>query len=143
MPNVIGIDHIYITVTDIDRSTKFYDPVMTILGFRKNQFVLDNEEHIHYFNRHFSYVLRPAHNKSRYNAYAPGIHHLCMRVEKEADVLEAAKMLKEKGIETGEPKLYPEYAPDYFAVFLSDPDGILLEITNLRQERRERHDNWE
>jgi hypothetical protein len=24
----------------------------------------------------------------------------------------------------------------------TDPDGIRLEVTNYRQERRERHDNW-
>ena len=42
-----------------------------------------------------------------------------------------------------EPKQYPEYAPDYFAVFLSDPDGLRLEVTDYRQERRQRHDDWE
>jgi len=42
-----------------------------------------------------------------------------------------------------EAKQYPEYAADYFAVYLSDPDGIQLEITNYRQERRDRHDNWD
>lgn len=52
-------------------------------------------------------------------------------------------MLKERGISVGKPKRYPEYAPDYFALFFSDPDGIRLEITNYRQERRQRHDNWE
>jgi hypothetical protein len=41
------------------------------------------------------------------------------------------------------PQLYPEYAPDYYAVFFMDPDGIQLEVTNYRQERRKRHDEWE
>lgn len=143
MPEVIGIDHIYITVSDLKRSTKFYDSVMEILGFRKNEFSLNNEEHIQYYNRHFGYVIRPAHSEGKYNSYVPGIHHFCMRVENKADVIEVAKMLKQNGIEVSEPKLYPEYAPDYFALFLSDPDGIHLEITNYRQERRERNENWE
>ena len=26
------------------------------------------------------------------------------------------------------PKLYPQYAPDYYAVFFRDPDGIKLEV---------------
>ena len=38
---------------------------------------------------------------------------------------------------------YPQYAPDYGATFFRDPDGIELEVTNYRQERRERHDHWE
>ena len=59
------------------------------------------------------------------------------------DVSEAARQLTAQNIAASEPQLYPEYAPDYFAVFLSDPDGIRLEIINYRQERRQRHDDWE
>lgn len=36
--------------------------------------------------------------------------------------------------ETVAHSLYPEYAPDYYAIFFSDPDGIRLELTNFRQE---------
>jgi len=140
---VTGIDHIYITVSDLERSALFYDPVMEVLGFRKNEFTLNNESHVQYFNRHFSYVLRPARSRNKYDSYAPGLHHFCMRVESQQDVEEAAKELAGKGIEVSQPKLYPEYADDYYAVFLKDPDGIELEITNYRRERRERYDNWQ
>jgi hypothetical protein len=47
-----------------------------------------------------------------------------------------------EGIAASEAKNYPEYAPDYWATFFTDPDGTRLEVTNYRQERRERHDNW-
>lgn len=143
MPEVIGIDHIYITVSNLERSEKYYDVVMKILGFRKNQFVLGGEQHIQYYNRHFGYVLRPARSVSVHDSYVPGLHHFCLRVESAADVNDAAEMLREHNISVSQLKRYPEYAPDYFAVFLSDPDGIQLEITNYRQERRLRHDEWE
>jgi glyoxylase I family protein len=143
MPEIIGIDHIYLTVSDMTRSEKFYDVVMEIIGFRKNDFQIGTEKHIQYYNRHFGVVLRPARSTALHNSYAPGLHHLCLRVEDEKDVHEAAKRFKEHGISVSEPKCYPEYAPDYFAVFFSDPDGIRLEITNYRQERRQRHDHWE
>ncbi len=142
MPEVIGIDHIYVTVSNLERSEKFYDVVMKTLDFRKNQFQIDGEKHIQYYNRHFGYVLRPARTTSSHNPYAPGLHHLCLRVKREEDVNEAARSLKEQNISVSEPRQYPEYAPDYYAVFFSDPDGVRLEITNYRQERRERHDNW-
>ena len=116
---------------------------MELLGFRKNHFQLEGEQHIQYYNRHFGYVLRPARSMDLHNLYAPGLHHLCLRVANEQDVNTAARMLKERNIPVSEPKRYPEYAPDYFAVFLSDPDGVQLEITNYRQERRQRHDAWE
>lgn len=142
MPDILGIDHIYITVCDMQKSESFYDAVMEILGFRKSQFQFKGEPHIQYYNRHFGYVLRPAHSKTSHDPYAPGLHHFCLRVEGEAEVIEAAKKLKEKNISVSEPRRYSEYAHDYVAVYFSDPDGLRLEITNYRQERRERHDHW-
>jgi glyoxylase I family protein len=143
MPEVIGIDHIYITVTDFARSEVFYDKVLlTALGFRKNKFKLDDETHVQYFNRHFGYVLRPAHTPAKHDPYSSGLHHFCLRVESVKDVVAVSAQLRSAGIDASEAKNYPEYAPDYWATFFSDPDGIRLEVTNYRQERRERHDNW-
>lgn len=143
MPDVIGIDHIYVAVSNLERSEKFYDVVMSILGFRKQRFHIEGEQHIQYYNRHFGYVLRPARSNGPHDSYAPGLHHFCLRVQGEKEVKDAASMLKKQNISVSEPKRYPEYAPDYFAVFFTDPDGVRLEITNYRQERRERHDDWD
>ena len=56
---------------------------------------------------------------------------------------EAASKLRAAGIEASRPRLYPEYAPDYRATFFTDPDGLRLEVTNYRVERRQRHDEWD
>jgi len=143
MPDIIGIDHIYITVSNMARSEKFYDCVMKTLGFRKNTFTLHGDPHIQYYNRHFGYVLRPARSASGYDSYAPGLHHLCFRVESIEDVRSAAKELQAAGIDASDAALHPGYAPDYWATFFTDPDGIRLELSNYRQERRDRHDNWD
>lgn len=143
MPEVTGIDHIYLSVSDLDRSEVFYDKVLLkTLGFRKNKFTLDGEPHVQYFNRHFGYVLRPSHTPATHNSYAPGLHHFCLRVNSVEDVVAISAQLRGAGIDATEAKNYPEYAPDYWATYFSDPDGIRLEVTNYRQERRERHDNW-
>ena len=97
MPEVIGIDHIYISVSDLARSEAFYDRVMPILGFRKNAFAIGSDSQVQYFNRHFGYVLRPARSKHAHDPYAPGLHHLCFRVECTADVEEAAGKLRAGG----------------------------------------------
>ena len=142
MTEVIGIDHIYITVSDFQRAESFYDQVLLeVLGFQKNKFTLEGEPHIQYFNRHFGYVLRPSRNFHKHDAYAAGLHHFCFRVESVADVVAVAHQLRAAGIEASEAKLYSEYAPDYWATYFNDPDGICLEVTNYRQERRDRHDN--
>ena len=145
MTEVIGIDHLYITVTDLARSERFYDRVMMdALTFRKNSFSIDGDPHIQYFNRHFGYVLRPARQQQgAVDAYSAGLHHFCLRVDSAADVEVVARRLRELGIEASDARLYPQYASDYCATFFTDPDGLRLEVTNYRQERRDRHDRWE
>lgn len=143
MTEVIGIDHIYVAVSDLEVSERFYDRVMVeTLGFRKNAFSLGGDPHVQYFNRHFGFVLRPAHVAVRHEPYAPGLHHLCLRVDSAGDVAAVAERLRALGVEASAAMPYPDYAPDYVATFFSDPDGIRLEVTNYRQERRDRHDNW-
>jgi glyoxylase I family protein len=143
MTEVIGIDHIYITVSDLRRSEAFYDHVLLeTLGFRKSRFDLGGEPHVQYYNRHFGFVLRPSRNSAVHDSYAPGLHHFCLRVDSVADVTATAERLRVVGIPASEPRCYPEYAADYWATFFTDPDGLRLEVTNYRQERRERHDNW-
>jgi len=140
---IIGIDHVYVAVSDMQRSTAFYDVVMGILGFRRNAFEINGDPHVQYYNRHMGYVLRPARVARAHDPYAPGLHHFCWRVATAADVEAAAAALRAAGIEASEAAAYPQYAPDYVATFFNDPDGIRLEITNYREERRQRHDRWD
>ena len=140
---VIGIDHFYFAVADMERSEKFYDSAMAVLGFKKNTFINDGDRHVQYFNRHFGLVLRPAHSGSRdHDPLAQGLHHFCFRVEDTATVDAIAEAFARHGIECSKPQFYPEYAPDYYAIFFADPDGIRLEVTNYREERRRRFANW-
>ncbi|HVR63674.1 MAG TPA: VOC family protein [Polyangia bacterium] len=141
---IIGIDHIYLSVRSLGRSETFYDLILSeILGFRKNRFAIAGDPHVQYFNRLFGIVLRPASPGSgAHDPYAPGLHHLCLRVEGAADVDRVAGALAAAGVPVSEPKIFAEYAPDYYAVFVTDPDGLRLEITNFRAERRERMEHW-
>lgn len=144
MTPVIGIDHVYITVSDLDRSRAFYDTVfLGVLGFRRNAFALGGDQHLHYYNRHFGYVLRPARALQPHQPYAPGLHHLCLRVDSVDDVRAVSAALNAAGIAATPAALHEQYAPDYWATFFTDPDGIRLEVTNYRAERRERHDKWD
>jgi catechol 2,3-dioxygenase-like lactoylglutathione lyase family enzyme len=55
----------------------------------------------------------------------------------------ACAELRALGVAATDPRLYPEYAPDYYATFFEDPDGIRLEVTNFREGRRRRMYDWE
>ena len=141
---VIGIDHVFVAVTDLRRSEGFYDRVMPVLGFRKGEGIISGAGHLFCYNRQFVYSLRPAREGAPgHDPYAPGLHHLCFRLVDEAAVERAGRELREAGVEITEPRYYPEYAPDYFATFFEDPDGIRLEVMNFREIRRKVMYDWE
>jgi catechol 2,3-dioxygenase-like lactoylglutathione lyase family enzyme len=141
---VIGIDHVYIAVRDLQRSVAFYDRVMEVLGYRKAGSTIAGEPHVHYFNRQFGFSLRPARpGTPDHDPYAPGVHHFCFRVVDEAAVDRAAAELRAAGASVTAPRYYPEYAPDYYATFFEDPDGMRLEVTNFRANRRKRMFDWD
>jgi glyoxylase I family protein len=140
---VSGIDHLYVSVSDLPRSVVFYDPVMRLLGFRKGTSPIAGEPHAHYFNRETQLTLRPARRPGPHDPYAPGLHHLCLRVGSAADVDTAVRELRALGVEATEPRLYPEYAPDYYATFFTDPDGLRLEIVALRRMRALVRERWD
>jgi len=143
MSRVTGIDHIYLAVSDLARSEAFYDrALVAALGFRKNGFELAGDRHVQYYCRHYGIVLRPARSATAHDSYAPGLHHLCLRVDSIEDVQAVAADLRREGVAASEARHCPEYAPDYWATFFEDPDGLRLEVTNYRAERRARHDDW-
>lgn len=125
---VLGIDHIYVAVSDLTRSTVFYDGMMKMLGFRKGTDPIGGEPHAHYFNRALQYTLRPAKlGAAAHDPLVPGLHHLCFQVADMSAVNKAVQGLRKLGIEVSEPRFYPEYGADYYAVYFKDPDGIQLE----------------
>ena len=92
---VIGIEHVFVAVRDMERSEEFYDRVMAVLGFRKGRGPLAGDPHVFYHNRQVVYALRPASEGSPdHDPYAPGLHHLCFR---------AARELAEAGVEATAP----------------------------------------
>ena len=55
--------------------------------------------------------------------------HLALRVEDEATVRRGHEFATESGAEIlHEPRLWPEYGPGYYAVFIRDPAGNNLEL---------------
>jgi catechol 2,3-dioxygenase-like lactoylglutathione lyase family enzyme len=140
---VIGIDHVYLSVSDMARSRAFYDGVMRVLGYRSAESTIGGDPHVHYFNRQFGFSLRPARSPASHDPYAPGLHHFCFRVVDNHAVDRACRELRALGVTVSEPKLYTEFMPDYYAIFFEDPDGIRLEVTNFRENRRRRMFDWD
>ncbi len=121
------IDHMGITVSNIEKSREFYSKALEPLGyvFRKNSPCAA------------SFGVREGHGKSadpggdfwlsEGTPMTPRVHFAfnaasCMDV----DAFFAAS-LAAGGIENGAPGLRPQYHPNYYAAFVLDPDGYNIE----------------
>lgn len=141
--DVLGIDHIYIAVSDLARATAFYDGLMKLLGFRKGTDPVGGQPHVHYFNRVLQYTLRPARpGAPTHDPLVPGLHHLCFQVADRRTVDEAAQGLRALGVAVTAPRIYREHGPDYYAVYFKDPDGIELEIVSRTRVRELICEHW-
>jgi catechol 2,3-dioxygenase-like lactoylglutathione lyase family enzyme len=133
---VIGVDHLDLVISDLERSLAFYTELLRPLGFaRTSEIVGERGERVVYIGGTGgpSVSLRERQSDAHavpYDRYAVGIHHLAFGAADRQQVDERATWLRERRaeIESG-PEEY-EYAPGYYAVFFYDPDGIKLEIVH-------------
>lgn len=147
---VVGLDHVYLTVSDLARSEAFYDTVLGLLDFRKIDAAIGGDPHRHYFNKVMQISIRPARGGAlqtkehggKHNPYAPGLHHLCLQVADKAAVDKLAGLLRAAGIAITAPAFYPQYAEDYYAIFFGDPDGLRHEVVARRARHQLAVERW-
>ncbi len=121
--------HIKITVTNYNKSKKFYDLLFEKLGWK---IYLSDEIGTGYSSEdNYSFWVSEGDNRnSKFNRENVGLDHIAFKAKDKKEVDEFAKWLKANKIPIQhEPKYWPEYADDYYAVFFLDPDGIILELT--------------
>lgn len=127
------LDHVSITVGDLDRAARFYDAVMAALGY---PCVYRLEEAIGYGLRNRaeddsrSYLtVRASPN------VVPDRRHWAFRASSRAtvDAFHVAA-LRSGGRDDGRPGLRPEYHAAYYAAFVLDPDGNRIEAVCHRAE---------
>ena len=121
------LDHVSISVRDLERARPFYDAIFAALGAPK---VYDREDAIGYGTRNrehddsHSYlsVYRSA------TANAERRRHWCFRAQSAEQVRAFhAAGLAAGGRDDGAPGLRPDYHPAYYAAFLIDPEGNRVE----------------
>lgn len=140
---VIGLDHVYLAVTDLPRAGAFYDAVLGALEFERTDAPIGGDPHLHYWNRALQLSIRPARTaRVQHDPYAPGLHHLCLQLRDSKAVDAACATLRALGVAASPPRLYPEYNPDYYATFFEDPDGIRFELVARKARRDEIVAGW-
>jgi catechol 2,3-dioxygenase-like lactoylglutathione lyase family enzyme len=132
------IDHIQITVKNLDVAEAFYDRFLPLLGFDiKRKVRADIEAHdfsvIEYTHPSLAFAItspRKAFQNDAIHRRKPGaLHHLAFKAGSRIEVDRLHVALKKIGATIVEkPKLYPEYGPYYYALFFKDKEGIKYEM---------------
>jgi RimJ/RimL family protein N-acetyltransferase/catechol 2,3-dioxygenase-like lactoylglutathione lyase family enzyme len=127
---VLGLDHVDLTVNDLEASVAFYTAALGRLGFRR----APHASYVAFANRHLAIGLRAAGDASRGVGFARtrvGLHHLALRAPDRTAVDDFHRFLVAAGITVLDPPAeYPQYGAGYYAVFFADPDGMKLELVH-------------
>jgi catechol 2,3-dioxygenase-like lactoylglutathione lyase family enzyme len=131
-----SINHLALTVSDLVRSTEFYDKVLGFMGYARvevpeaTQQLMKTRLHA-WASPNGSVTLRPARGESAgkvHDRNAPGLNHMAFNADNRADVEKLHSLLKESGAQILDPPAEYPYFPGYFAVYFIDPDGFKLEF---------------
>lgn len=126
-----NIHHIDLTVRDAHASREFYEAVLSFMGYELG------DSHPRGYD--FDLVGPPfcsigilsasgANAGRTHDRYSIGLHHLAWTAASRADVDAMYAHLQQIGATILDaPAEYPQYGPEYYAVFFADPDGLKLE----------------
>ena len=127
------LQHIQLNVSNKNISYPFYKEMLLLLGY-KIYSVEDWGIGMRDPKTNLVIWVAETENKFRKNKFhrkATGINHLAFLVSSKKNVDDFYKnFIKKNNIKTlyQTPKAFPEYTPNYYAVFFEDPDRIKLEF---------------
>jgi catechol 2,3-dioxygenase-like lactoylglutathione lyase family enzyme len=119
------LGHISFGVSDLPRTTAFYDATMSALGYGR---VVTRSDCVGYgragtVSDRLLLFLKPG----PLVPPGPGFHLAFVASSREAVDRFHAAALQFGGTDEGPPGLRPRYGADYYAAFVHDPDGYKLE----------------
>jgi catechol 2,3-dioxygenase-like lactoylglutathione lyase family enzyme len=122
------LDHVSIQCTDLVASARFYDAVLAPLGGRR----------ISDFGSAIAYGV-PPHGDFWIGAQTTGNGFRESHLAFIAPTREAVREFFSEAVANGslvlhEPRVWPEYDPDYYGAFVRDPDGNNIEAVCHRPE---------
>jgi catechol 2,3-dioxygenase-like lactoylglutathione lyase family enzyme len=132
------VNHLRLSVGDMEASARFYDPLMRCLGFAPEPRddggrawgTADATGRMQWL------ILTPAapeHAGLRHTHLAPGLHHVAFNARDRAHVDEVYDVLVDQGAEIIEAPSEYDDEPDCYAVFFRDPDRFKLEVVHVRR----------
>lgn len=128
-----SLNHVVLTVNDLQKSRAFYEKLLPALGYRllydrENSFGWGGADGLKLY-----FAQAPAKNRdATFDRYKVGLNHLAFNAPDHAFVDDIHQKLVAWGVTVLDaPATYPQYEPGYYAVFFVDPDGIKLEVVHV------------
>lgn len=134
------VDHLQVTVRDINQVETFYDGLMEALGFDLNKKIKVYLEEldmnvIEYLDSSYDFgicsALSQYENETIHRRKPGAVHHIAFRASSRNEVDRIYQTVLALDAEILDaPQIFPQHGPNYYAVFFKDPDGIKYEIVN-------------
>jgi len=128
------IDHFKISVSDFEKSRRFYYSLFKFIGLKK---VFESRDKNNAWGgdivmfgpatKDWTFEIQEGSVKAKFNRGRAGLDHIAFTAPSKRKVDALYRFLKGRGETAFEPRKYPEYAKSYYACFFLDPDGIVLE----------------
>ena len=118
-------------MSNLSKSREFYERLLTWLGY---QLILKERDLEGWGNGDFEIFLTKCFepwSKFGFHRRRVGLNHFAFRAESRVAVdrfYEEFLIPRRVTVLYNGPKEYPEYAPDYYAVYFEDPDRLKLEF---------------
>ena len=135
MSNKGSMNHIRLCVSDLPQSASFYSVLLGYMGYR----LLEKSDTVQGWAKtgpggNLQWVIvsqtEPTSQTNHYERGSPGLQHIALNAESRADVESLAETLANYGIELLLQPQQFDYERGYFAVFVKDPDGIVIEYVH-------------
>ncbi len=128
----VGLHHVDIVVSSLERSLPFYRDLLRPLGYvEADEARGERGETLWYLDGEgvgASLGIREAQSDAPHDRYAVGLHHIAFEASSKEMVDERFRWAAAQGVEIeNEPQQWP-YVPGYYATFFHDPDGLKLEV---------------
>jgi glyoxylase I family protein len=132
----VGIHHLDLVVTSLERSVSFYRDLLEPLGYsRVGGIVGERGEPVRYVSGGGASIgIRDAKVAGAYDRYRVGVHHVAFEAPSREAVDERHRWAVERGVDIESPPKEYDYMPEYYAFFFYDPDGIKLEVVHAPRD---------
>jgi predicted lactoylglutathione lyase len=128
MPDINGIAHMQLCVSDMEVSVPFYSQLLQAMGMTP---VLTDQNYFYCVGAKTGLAIAPTtegNEDSRFAQGAVGLHHICFRARSRADVNEMHGIARRLGAKIIREPQEDGFAPGYYSTLFEDPDGIRLEV---------------